>query len=234
MNARPTADRQAAIDAYLGEIGALLHGPRRRRARILAELRDGLEQAVADQIAAELPAERAVSAATTRFGAPTAVAAAFAAELTIAYARQTLAWFVATGPLVGIWWLLLLHPAPWRHSLIALVAAIPVIPLVAAGLAAATTTFAVTGRLIRWLPEASGRRAVGAVLAVAGLVITGDATIVTVYLASDVPVSPLGVLAIAASLIRIGVSLVTVRRAATVRRQTTAPARSRMSCAAPR
>jgi len=226
MNAPPTAGQQAGVDAYLGEVGTRLHGPRRRRARILVELRDGLDQAVADQLAAGLPAERAVRVAIARFGAPTAVADAFAAELTIAYARQTLAWFVATGPLVGIWWLLLLHPAPWRHSLIALVAAIPVIPLVAAGLAAATTTFATTGRLIRWLPEASGRRAVGAVLAVAGLVITGDVTILSVYLASDVPVSPFGVLAVAASLIRIGVSLVTVRRAATFRRRTTVPARS--------
>jgi hypothetical protein len=31
--------------------------------------------------------------------------------------------FVVTGPLVGVWWLLLLHPHPWRAGVAALVAA---------------------------------------------------------------------------------------------------------------
>ena len=216
----------ARIDAYLAEIAAGLHGPRRRRARILAELRDGLDQAVADQITAGLPAERAASVAIARFGTPAAVADAFAAELTIGYARQTLGWFVATGPLVGIWWLLLLHPRPWPGSPTALVAAIPAIPLVAAGLAAAATTFAATGRLIRWLPEAGAGRAVVAVLAVAGLAITGDLTILAVYLGSDAPTPPLGLVAVAASLIRIGFSSITIHRAATMRRRATGPDRS--------
>lgn len=223
----PAAVR-AEIDAYLVETAALLHGPRRRRARILAELRDGLDQAVADRIAAGLPAERAVTVVITRFGAPATVADAFAAELTIAYARQVLACFVVTGPLVGIWWLLLLQPAPWRGTLVTLITAIPVVPLVAAGLAVTATTFATTGRLMRWLPEAGGRRVVTAVLAVTGLVAVGDATIVAVYLGSDAPATPLGIVAIAASLIRIGVSLVTVRRAATLRRRAVTPARSRV------
>jgi hypothetical protein len=145
--------------------------------------------------------------------------------LTIAYTRQTLGWFMATGPLVGVWWLLLLYPAPWRGSLIALVAAIPVIALVAAGLAAATT-FATTGRLVRWLPEASPGRAVAAVLAVAGPAITGGLTVLGVYLGSDSPAQPPGMVAVAASLIRIGLGLLTVRRTAARRRRATVPARS--------
>jgi hypothetical protein len=221
----PIAGTQARIDAYLREIATHLHGPRRRRARILAELSDGLDQAIADQSTAGLPDEDAATEAITRFGAPIAVADAFAAELTIAYARQVLAWFVATGPLVGIWWLLLLHPVPWHGSLIALVAAIPVIPLVAAGLAAAATTFATTGRLIRWLPEASARRAAGAVLAIAGLAIAGDVTTIGVYLGSDYLPTPLGIVAVAASLTRIGVSLVIVRHDAALRRRAAVPAR---------
>jgi len=220
MTTPRAAATQARIDTYLGEIATHLHGPRRRRAQILAELRDGLELSVADQMAAGRPEEDAVSAAIARFGTPTAVAAAFAGELTIAYARQVLAWFVATGPLVGIWWLLLLHPRPWHDGVAALVAAIPVLPLVVAGLAAAATTFATTGRLIRWLPEAGGRRAAAAVLAVAGLAIAGDVTIVGVYLESGYPARPLAMIAVAASLLRVGVSLVVVRRAAEVRRST--------------
>jgi hypothetical protein len=86
-----------------------------------------------------------VDAVTAQFGAPQAVAAAFAGELATAYARRTLAWFAATGPPVGVWWLLLLHPDPWRTSLTALLAAIPVIPLIVIGLAAATSTLAATG-----------------------------------------------------------------------------------------
>jgi hypothetical protein len=61
-------------------------------------------------------------------------------------------WFVVAGPLVGIWWLLLLYPSPWRTGLIALVAAIPVIPLIIAAIATAGGTLATTGRLTRWLP----------------------------------------------------------------------------------
>jgi hypothetical protein len=226
MNTPPTAGTQARTDVYLREIAKHLHGPRRRRAQILAELSDGLDQAIADQNAAGLPIKDATSAAITRFGAPMAVADAFAAELTIAYARQVLAWFVVTGPLVGIWWLLLLHPAPWHGSMIALVAAIPVVPLIAAGIAAAATTFATTGRLIRWLPEAGARRAAAAALGVAGLTIAGDVTIVGVYLGSDPLATPLGIVAVVASLTRIGVSLVTVRCAAGFRRRAAVPARS--------
>ena len=39
-----------------------------------------------------------------------AVADAFEGELATAYARRTIALYVITGPLVGIWWLLLLQP----------------------------------------------------------------------------------------------------------------------------
>jgi len=200
------------VDAYLGEIAVHLHGPHRRRARIVAELREGLDQAIADQIAAGLPTEKAETVALARFGTPVVVADAFADELTIAHARRVLAWFVATGPLVGIWWLLLLHPVPWHGSPTALIAAIPVVPLVVAGIAVAAITFATTGRLIRWLPEASACRAAAAVLAVAGLVVVGDVTVVAVYVGSDAPAGALGIVAVAASLTRIGFSLVVASR----------------------
>jgi hypothetical protein len=199
------------IDAYLDEVATHLRGPRGRRARILAELRDGLEAAVADE----------GPAAITRFGAPTAVASAFAAELSIAYARRALALYVATGPLVGIWWLLLLHPHPWQGGIVALVAAIPVIPLAAAGLATTATTFATTGRLMRWLPEAGPRQALTAVQAVAALAIASDLAIITAYLRSGAPMRSLAAVAIAASLIRIGCGLATAHRAGALRRHAT-------------
>jgi hypothetical protein len=164
-----------------------------------------------------LPSEQAVTAAIAQFGTPAAIGDAFAAELATVYARRTLGWFVVTGPLVGIWWLLLLQPHPWRTGLAAMVAAIPVIPLIAVGLATAAGTFATTGRLMRWLPEAGPRRALAATVAVAALAATGDAFLIGVLIWSDIPVRPLAAIAVAASLTRIGCSLVTVRRATALR-----------------
>jgi hypothetical protein len=90
-----------------------------------------------DHIATGIAPDQAAAAAITQFGSPLAVADAYAGEMTTAYARRTIVCFIATGPLVGIWWLLLLHPSPWRTGLIAFVAAIPVIPLIIAAIATA-------------------------------------------------------------------------------------------------
>jgi hypothetical protein len=202
-----------ALAAYLSDLAAQLHGPRRRREAIFTELRDGLEQATEDRIATGLAPDQAAAAAISQFGSPGAVADAFAGELTTAYARRTIAWFIATGPLVGIWWLLLLHPGPWRTGLIALVAAIPVIPLIIAAIATAGGTLATTGRLIRWLPETGPRRALAATIAIAMLCMIIDLTMITMVMASGVPTGPLMMIAVAASLIRIVCSITSVRHA---------------------
>jgi hypothetical protein len=200
------------LATYLGEVAAGLPGPRRCRERILTELRDGLDDAIAEHTTAGLPTDQAVTAAIDQFGSPPAIADAFTAELATAYARRTLAWFIVTGPLVGIWWLLLLHPHPWRTGLVALLAAIPVIPLIVVAIATAAGTFATTGRLMRWLPETTPQRAVAATIAVAALALTGDTVVIGIYAASDLPVQPLAVIAVATSLTRIACSLITARR----------------------
>jgi hypothetical protein len=212
-DARP----EEAVATYLSDVAAQLCGPRRRRVAILAELRDGLEQATEDNIAAGLPADQATTAAITQFGAPEAVGDAFSGELATAYARRTIAWFIATGPLVGIWWLLLLQPSPWRTGLIALLAAIPVLPLIAIAIATAGGTFATTGRLMRWLPETGPRRALAATTAIATLCIIGDLTVITMFMVSGPPTRSLAVIAIAASLTRIACSITTVRHATWMR-----------------
>jgi len=211
---------QARVDAYLGELAHLLRGPRRRRARILAELRDGLDQAIADQTTDGRTEDQAVESAIDQFGTPRAVADAFAGELATAYARHTIAWYIATGPLVGVWWLLLLQPHPRRVGLLAVLAAIPVIPLIPVAIATAAGTFATTGRLMRWLPEASPYRALTATIAVAALALAGDLTVISLYLRSAAPMQPLAILAIGASLIRIPCSVVTLRHATLMRRRT--------------
>ncbi len=183
---RPTAGRgngtgrtggSAADDGvtrYLTEFGALLHGPRHTRDAILAEIDDGLHQAVEAHLANGAALEQAVEAAIAGFGTPRAVAAAFAAELSVAQARQTIIAFLLTGPLVGIWWLLLFDPQPWRTGPAALITAIPAVPLVAAGTALAAAAIATTGRLIRWLPETGATRALGAATAIAVICLAGD------------------------------------------------------------
>jgi hypothetical protein len=206
-----------ALATYLSDVAAQLYGPRRRRAAILTELRDGLDQATEDNIAAGLPPDQATAAAITQFGAPQAVGDAFGGELATAYARRTIAWFIVTGPLVGIWWLLLLQPSPWRTGLIALLAAIPVLPLIVIAIATAGGTFATTGRLMRWLPETGPRRALAATITIAAMCVIGDPTVITMFMVSGAQTRPLAVIAIAASLTRIACSITTVRHATRMR-----------------
>ena len=212
-----TRAAEAPIDAYLSDLAGRLRGPRRRREQILIELRDGLDHAITDQTD-----DPAVTAAIAQFGTPQAVADAFAGELATAYARRTVAWYIATGPLVGIWWLLLLQPHPWRTGIIALLAAIPAIPLIAIAIATAAGTLATTGRLIRWLPEASPQRALTATITIAALALAGDLAVIPAYSWSDIPWQPLGVLAVAASLTRIACSVVTIRHVTAMRQAITA------------
>jgi hypothetical protein len=212
-----TRAAEAPIDVYLSDLAGRLRGPRRRREQILIELRDGLDHAITDQTD-----DPAVTAAIAQFGTPQAVADAFAGELATEYARRTVAWYIATGPLVGIWWLLLLQPHPWRTGIIALLAAIPAIPLIAIAIATAAGILATTGRLIRWLPEASPQRTLTATITIAALALAGDLAVINAYSWSDIPWQPLGVLAVAASLTRIACSVVTIRRATAMRQAITA------------
>ena len=208
---------ETAVDAYLSDLAGRLRGPRRRREQILAELRDGLDHAIADRISVGLPEDHAVTTAIAQFGTAEAVAGAFAGELATAYARHTIAWYIATGPLVGIWWLLLLQPHPWRTGVAALLAAMPAIPLVIIAIATAAGTLATTGRLIRWLPEAGPRRALTATSTIAALALACDLIVITIYARSGMSGQPLAVLAIAASLIRTTCGLITIRHATAMR-----------------
>lgn len=207
--AETRADAQLA--GYLADLASRMRGPRRRRQAILSELSEGLRHAVQDQIAKGLTPDQAAIIAIAQFGSPQAIADAFSGELTTAYARRTIAWFIATGPMVGIWWLLLLHPDPWHTGVIALLTVIPIIPLIALAIAAAAATFATTGSLMRWLPEASPQRALAAATAIAVLCIVGDVAMITIYSVAAKEIQPLAVIAIAASLTRIACSITTMR-----------------------
>jgi hypothetical protein len=199
-------------DEYLAEVAARLRGPRRRSAAVIDELRDGLDQAVTDDLARGHTADEAIAAAIDQFGEPRAVADAFAGELATAYARRTIALYLLSGPMVGIWWLLLLRPQPWRVGLVALLAAIPVLPLIALAVVTGAGTLATTGRLMPWLPETTPHRALAATKAIACLALIGDITLITMLAASGGPARPVATIAFAGSLIRITASVLVLAR----------------------
>ncbi|HET6532631.1 MAG TPA: permease prefix domain 1-containing protein [Actinoplanes sp.] len=206
MTGPPALPAEERLTQYLDEIAAALHGPRRRQQRILAELRDGVEQSAHTRTARGATPEQALAAALAEFGHPTDIANAFRPEMAIADARRILAWLLATGPLVGLWWLLILHPQPWHGGPAALITAIPVVPLIAVAISCALATLVTTGRLIRWIPEAAPRTAVTAASSVAAFIVACDVTIIAVGW-SAASAEFLGVIAVGASLARIACSI---------------------------
>ncbi len=191
----------AVLASYLDEVSRRLFGPRGRRDRIVAEIRDGVEDAVDARVGRGQDPDTALTAAMADFGAPHQIAAAFAPELAIGYARRTLAWYVATGPLVGVWWLAALWP---RHGQLAdALAAIPVRPLIGVAVVTAAAIAATTGRAMRWLPEAGPRVALIVVAALAGVVAGVDLTMLVRFGATVIGSgSAVGAVAVAASLAR--------------------------------
>lgn len=199
-------------------LGSHLSGSGRDRARVLDEIRSGLEEATDDFSSRGMPATAAAQAAVDDLGSPTTVAAAFSGELATRLARRTLWTLLLTGPLVGIWWFLLFAPAPWSPQLGILIAAIPVLPLIAAAIGTAIIAIGTTGSLIRWLPEATPKRALSAAIAVALACILGDLTMLAILAlrsatgtAESFPAA-LAIIAITASAIRLPGSAWFIRR----------------------
>jgi HAAS len=213
---------ESAISCYLAELAAQLRGPRAARERVLAEIHDGLSEATHARLVDGLPPETAASNAIVEFGDPSAVARSFAAELATSSARRTIAAFLATGPMVGIWWLLLLHPAPWRASILAMLHAVPALPLIAIAIATAAATFVTTGRLIRWLPETTPGRALTAASSIAGLCLATDITVLGIlatHLATGHPhPAALAGIAATASCVRITAAILVLRHTRWLRR----------------
>ncbi len=204
----PSSAADPVVTHYLAVLADRLHGPRRARVAVLEEINDGLREAIARHGRLGLPPVSAARAAIAEFGTPTAVVAAFAGELAMAQARRTVTALILTGPLVGVWWLLLLAPRPWRPDPVALWAAIPALPLIAAAVVVAVAVLVTTGRLTRWLPETAPRRALTATTAVGLACLAGDLTVLGTLVARAVtapdslPLALAGAAA-AASLIRL-------------------------------
>lgn len=205
----------SALETYLADLAARLRGPHAARTRVLTEIRDGLTETIDAHLADGMTPDAAAAAAIGEFGDPATVARSFAGELATASARRTIAAFIFTGPLVGIWWLLLLHPAPWRSGVVALLVAVPALPLIALAIATAAGTFATTGRLMRWLPETTGARALAAATTVATLCLAADFTVLgvlAVHLATGWRgPAVLNAAAVTASVVRIAAATAVIR-----------------------
>lgn len=100
---RPTtAVAPCPIDAYIAELDAVLRGPRRVRADLLAEARDGLTDAASAYAEAGYPLEEARRRAVADFGAVRTVAPAYRRELAAAQAPRTALWVLLVHAVVFV------------------------------------------------------------------------------------------------------------------------------------
>ena len=172
-------DPAGEIAAYLADLDRVLDGPRRAHADIVDEIGDGLLAAAARHRDRGAPPAVAARAALAEFGPPEVVAGAFAGELATARARRLLAALLLTGPLVGVWWLLL-FATDWPPRPAELWAAIPVLPVVGAAVVAAGAVLTMTGGRAHRLPRLSPRRALLGVQAVVAACAAADVTMLAV------------------------------------------------------
>jgi hypothetical protein len=179
----PERTASAAIDAYVDDVAEALRGPRSIRSEVLSEIRDGLAEATRTRMDAGMPASAASAAAVEEFGSPALTARAFAGELATAKARRIVLALLATGPFVGVWWLLLLSPQPWTFDPQTLWRAIPVLPLVVVGIGSGLAVIAMTGRLTRWIPMVEPTGALSTAAAVSAICALGDVIVLAILAA---------------------------------------------------
>jgi hypothetical protein len=170
-----------------------------------------------------LPQE-AATAALAEFGDPRTVGAGFGPELAAAAGRRVGLVLLATGPLVGMSWLLL-AAATWRWTgqeppaALGLVAALVGLVLVVA-VPAAVLSVVLYGRLSRWLPTGPQMGATAAAVA-ASACVAGDLVLLGGLLASAVLAGglawPAALLAAGASSTRLSLAGRAARRCVAVR-----------------
>jgi hypothetical protein len=134
------------VEVYVTALAAALHGPRRVKARLVEEIRDGLTDAVAAHAGEGTPYPHAARAAVREFGTAQELVPSCQRELTLAQARHTARAVALTAPfLIGCWYLVAdgRLPQPAAHLLAGVAAATALL---------AAATLATTGTLARWLP----------------------------------------------------------------------------------
>lgn len=208
-------DPNGELAGYLARLDrTLLGGSRRVRGEILDEITDALLTAAERKRERGATPAAAVRTALAEIGPAQVIAAAFAGELAVARARRLLAALLLTGPAVGVWWLLLLAPRPWPPPPGELVAAIPVLPVVAATVAVGVAFLGATGRLAHRLPACGphstvriGRVAAVTCLAVDVTMLGRLVVLATTPAGHPAPVMAVAALASLARLLCVGVAL---------------------------
>jgi len=108
-----SARSASLVDEHLQRLDRALSGPRGLKRRMLAEARDGLDDAVQDLRSAGQPADRAQRQAIAEFGGVDEVAPAFQAELAASAARvfglRVIAVFAVSAFCSDLMW----QGAPW-------------------------------------------------------------------------------------------------------------------------
>lgn len=204
-----SSDDNGIVGTYLDEIARALVARPAARAAVMAEICDGLLEAVAGYRERGLPEEEAVNAAIAEFGEPRRIVAAFQPELCARQVRRSALTLMTSGPVVGIAWLAgavvaSMPPAPhhlsgpwWALPLVgvAIVVGIP-------GLVVAITATGRTGLRLTFPPRLPAK----AVSIASVAAVTADATMLTIVgvslsMTSGSLVFPL-VPAVVASLVR--------------------------------
>lgn len=170
-----SSDAGPVIEQYLAEFSARLPGSRRALSGIVAELRSGLLDAKDARQSAGLPPAEAAEAAIREFGDPVELAGAFRAEVAASQARYFAVALLATGPMVGLLWILTAVAShldqfwQWSGMPPGLRVEIPLVAL-SVGITgwAAMLSIATTGRLTRWLPAKPRRAPTAAAVAAFG------------------------------------------------------------------
>lgn len=171
-------DTRAIVAEYTSAVTGRLDAPTSLLIDIRDEVEDGLSEAIESYRREGLPPEEAARAAVAEFGEPAVTAAAFATGLRLARARRTGLGLMATGPVVGLLWIVaVLTTGLSSGRLAGLWVVLPVVALaVAVGAPASELAVLSTGRLSRHLAGHPGLAPAAVTVACVAAVV-GDATI---------------------------------------------------------
>ncbi|MFI6702947.1 permease prefix domain 1-containing protein [Streptomyces sp. NPDC050509] len=143
------------VEDYVASLAAALHGPARAKDRMVAEVREGLTDAVSERTRAGLTYQRAADQAMREFGTTDELVVSWQRELTIAQARHTARAVALTIPFVIACWYLVRQAGDegtWQLPRTAQLLAVHLAGVSAAAALLAAVTLAATGTLARWLP----------------------------------------------------------------------------------
>jgi hypothetical protein len=172
------------VDGYLEELAARVPVGRRQRARIVAEVADGLACAVDARLESGAPPADAARAATAEFGDPHILATQFARGLGPGLAHRTGAALVLTGPAIGLMWAAVYGAGAtqWTGKVAAVLSRVPVFPLfLFVTIPAAIVALTGAGKLARRVPTPP-RVATASALTATCAVMFGDITLISTAL----------------------------------------------------